>query len=66
MARTYHLSQIPGFARKIRAVIDWTISLPFRRDVADVGSFDRPRPLTSEVYEHGGSHRPLNAADPDA
>jgi NADH dehydrogenase len=59
MARTYHLSQIPGFARKIRAVIDWTVSLPFPRDVADVGSFERPRELTSEVFEFGGSHRPL-------
>jgi NADH:ubiquinone reductase (H+-translocating) len=45
LARTYHMSQIPGAARKARAVIDWTASLPFRRDVAEVGSIGHPRPL---------------------
>jgi NADH dehydrogenase len=45
MARTYHMSQIPGVARKVRAVIDWTASLPFRRDLAEVGSIGHPRPL---------------------
>jgi NADH:ubiquinone reductase (H+-translocating) len=59
MARTYHLSQIPGAMRKLRAVIDWTVSLPFKRDLAEVGSIGHPRPLRSEVYESGGSHRPV-------
>ena len=59
MARTYHLSQIPGLFRKVRAVIDWTVSLPFARDIAEVGSIGHPRPLRREVYESGGSHRPL-------
>lgn len=45
MARTYHVSQIPGFSRKLRAVIDWTVSLPFGRDVAEVGSIGHPRRL---------------------
>jgi NADH dehydrogenase len=45
MARTYHMSQIPGVARKVRAVIDWTASLPFRRDLAEVGSIGHPRRL---------------------
>jgi NADH dehydrogenase len=63
MARTYHLSQIPGLFRKVRAVIDWTVSLPFARDTAEVGSIGHPRPLRSEVYEAGGSHRPLAIAD---
>ncbi|MCB0877084.1 MAG: NAD(P)/FAD-dependent oxidoreductase [Solirubrobacterales bacterium] len=58
-ARTYHVSQIPGAARKLRAVADWTIGLPFRRDTAEVGSIGHPRPLRDEVYERGGSHRPL-------
>jgi NADH:quinone reductase (non-electrogenic) len=62
MARTYHLSQIPGAFRKLRAVIDWTVSLPFQRDLSEVGSIGHPRPLRSEVYEAGGSHRPLDAA----
>ena len=45
MARTYHMSQIPGIARKVRAVIDWTASLPFRRDLAEVGSIGHPQRL---------------------
>jgi len=58
-ARTYHVSQMPGFTRKLRAVADWTIGLPFRRDTAEVGSIGHPRPLTDAAYERGGSHRPL-------
>jgi len=49
MARTYHMSQIPGVARKARAVIDWTASLPFRRDLAEVGSIGHPRPLQATM-----------------
>ena len=45
MARTYHMSQIPGAARKARAVIDWTASLPFRRDISEVGSIGHPKTL---------------------
>ena len=59
MARTYHVSQIPGAARKIRAVADWTVGLPFRRDVAEVGSIGHPRPLRAEEYALGGTHRPV-------
>ncbi len=59
MARTYHLSQIPGAARKVRAVVDWTVGLPFRRDIAEVGSIGHPRPLRAEEYARGGTHRPV-------
>ena len=59
MARTYHMSQVPGIARKIRAVADWTVGLPFRRDVAEVGSIGHPHPLKDEVYARGGTHRPV-------
>ncbi len=45
LARTYHMSQIPGAARKARAVLDWTASLPFRRDISEVGSIGHPKPL---------------------
>jgi len=60
LARSYHMSQIPGTARKIRAVADWTIGLPFPRDVAEVGSIGHPRPLRDEVYARGGTHRPVD------
>jgi NADH dehydrogenase len=45
MARTYHMSQIPGSARKVRAVLDWTAGLPFRRDLSEVGSIGHPKSL---------------------
>jgi NADH dehydrogenase len=59
LTRTYHLSQIPGGVRKLRAAIDWTVGLPFNRDISEVGSIGHPRPLRAEVYERGGSHRPV-------
>jgi len=58
LARTYHMSQIPGLARKVRAVADWTIGLPFARDTAEVGSIGHPRPLRDQAYARGGTHRP--------
>jgi NADH dehydrogenase len=45
LARSYHMSQIPGPARKARAVLDWTASLPFRRDISEVGSIGHRKPL---------------------
>jgi NADH dehydrogenase len=56
-ARTYHVSQIPGTARKVRAVMDWTVGLPFKRDIAEVGSIGHPRPLRADAYERAGTHR---------
>ena len=50
MARTYHVSQIPGLRRKFRAVVDWTVSLPFSRDVAEVGSIGHPRRLAAAGF----------------
>ena len=57
LARTYHISQIPGTARKVRAVMDWTVGLPFTRDIAEVGSIGQPRPLSADAYERSGTHR---------
>jgi len=54
MARTYHMSQIPGAARKTRAVIDWTASLPFRRDISEVGSIGHPERLPSSFVPGSG------------
>ncbi len=58
-ARTYHVAQMPGVARKLRAVADWTVGLPFRRDTAEVGSIGHPHPLSDDTYRQGGTHRPL-------
>jgi NADH:ubiquinone reductase (H+-translocating) len=50
LARTYHMSQIPGTMRKVRAVADWTIGLPFRRDIAEVGTIGHPQPLGTDRH----------------
>jgi NADH:ubiquinone reductase (H+-translocating) len=34
-ARSYHLMAIPGIARRIRLMLDWTVELFFRRDSAE-------------------------------
>jgi NADH dehydrogenase len=45
LARSYHMSQIPGTARKVHAILDWTAGLPFKRDIAEVGEIGRPKRL---------------------
>jgi NADH:ubiquinone reductase (H+-translocating) len=45
LARSYHMSQIPGTARKVRAVLDWTAGLPFERDISELGSIGHRKPL---------------------
>lgn len=64
MARTYHMSQIPGVARKTRAVIDWTASLPFRRDISEVGSIGHPKRLdaTMDPWDSSTSSSPSSSA----
>jgi NADH:ubiquinone reductase (H+-translocating) len=42
VARTYHLLQLPTLNRKVRVVLDWTLSLFFPRDVAALGSLYDP------------------------
>jgi NADH dehydrogenase len=41
--RSYHVSRIPTFNRKVRVIVDWTVALFFRRDVVQLGSLQRPR-----------------------
>ena len=45
VTRTYHLYQLPLFSRKLRVVIDWTVALFFRRDIAELGMLGHPRKL---------------------
>ena len=42
VTRTYHLYQLPLLSRKLRVVADWTTSLMFRRDIAELGSLGHP------------------------
>jgi NADH dehydrogenase len=48
VTRTYHLYQLPLLSRKLRVVTDWTTSLFFRRDIAELGMLGHPQPLGDE------------------
>ena len=43
MHRTYHVAQMPTLNRKVRVVLDWTLSLFFRRELVALGSLHDPR-----------------------
>ncbi|GAA0964673.1 NAD(P)/FAD-dependent oxidoreductase [Actinocorallia libanotica] len=43
MHRTYHLSRVPTFNRKVRVVADWTLALFFKRETISLGSIEQPR-----------------------
>jgi NADH dehydrogenase len=43
--RSYHLYQLPLLSRKLRVVVDWTVALFFRRDIAELGMLGHPRRL---------------------
>jgi NADH dehydrogenase len=43
MHRTYHLSRVPTFNRKVRVLADWTAALFFPREVVSLGQLQTPR-----------------------
>jgi NADH:ubiquinone reductase (H+-translocating) len=45
VTRTYHLYQLPLVSRKLRVVTDWTTSLFFRRDIAELSMLGHPNRL---------------------
>jgi NADH dehydrogenase len=45
ITRTYHLYQLPLASRKLRVVADWTTSLFFRRDIAELSMLGHPKGL---------------------
>lgn len=49
LARTYHLANMPGTKRKLRLVVDWTVSLLFSRDTSELGQLGHP----PELERHG-------------
>jgi NADH dehydrogenase len=48
VTRTYHLYQLPLLTRKLRVVVDWTVALFFRRDIAELGVLAHPTRLGDE------------------
>ena len=47
LTRTYHLSRMPGFGRRLRLVADWTVGLLFGRDSSELGQLGHPAQLGS-------------------
>ena len=45
VARSYHMSQMPGNARRVRLIVDWTVELMFGRAAAELGQLGHPPPL---------------------
>ncbi|ACY97257.1 MULTISPECIES: NAD(P)/FAD-dependent oxidoreductase [Thermomonospora] len=41
--RTYHVSRVPTFNRKVRVLADWTLALIFKRETVSLGSIEQPR-----------------------
>jgi len=54
MHRTYHMSRIPSFNRKVRVLADWTLAFLLKREVISLGQLHEPR----EEFVH------VAAADP--
>jgi len=52
-ARTYHLALMPGTARRVRLVTDWTVGLLFGRDSSDLGQLGHPASLGSYLERDG-------------
>jgi len=62
LARTYHLANMPGTKRKLRLVVDWTVSLLFSRDTSELGQLGHP----PELEEHAPAPAPAVADVPAA
>lgn len=48
MGRSYHLLMMPGLARKVRVVADWTTAMLFPRDLSQLGALGRRTPLVDD------------------
>jgi NADH dehydrogenase len=49
--RTYHLLYMPTWGRRVRIALDWTVALLFPRDIAQLGSLERPRESFERSFE---------------
>ncbi|WP_327362336.1 NAD(P)/FAD-dependent oxidoreductase [Streptomyces sp. NBC_01296] len=58
MHRTYHLSRIPTFNRKMRVLAEWTLSGLFKREIVSLGSLEHPRAEFELAAGHGHRHTP--------
>ncbi|MFD3721669.1 NAD(P)/FAD-dependent oxidoreductase [Streptomyces sp. NPDC058674] len=63
MHRTYHLSRVPTFNRKMRVLAEWTLSGLFKREIVSLGSLEHPR-AEFELAAGGGPKPPPPATAP--
>jgi NADH dehydrogenase len=52
MWRTIYLMKLPGFYRRLRVIVDWTVSLFFPRDITTISAAKTER-VAREHYEPG-------------
>jgi NADH dehydrogenase len=52
MHRSYHVSRIPSFNRKVRVVADWTLAFVFKRETVALGQLHAPREEFTHVTPH--------------
>ncbi|TDU77385.1 NAD(P)/FAD-dependent oxidoreductase [Streptomyces sp. KS 21] len=64
MHRTYHLSRIPTFNRKMRVLAEWTLSGLFKREIVSLGSLEHPR-AEFELAAGLGHRHPLPPPAPN-
>ncbi|MCB5170121.1 NAD(P)/FAD-dependent oxidoreductase [Streptomyces bambusae] len=57
MHRTYHLSRVPTFNRKMRVLAEWTLAGLFKREIVSLGSLEHPR-AEFEMAAGGGPKQP--------
>ena len=51
--RSYHLAYMPTFQRKLRIAMGWSVALLFPRDIAQLGSLERPREMFERSFLQG-------------
>jgi len=49
MHRSYHVSRIPSWNRRLRVVVDWTLALFLKREVVSMGELHAPREPFTDV-----------------
>jgi NADH dehydrogenase len=50
LRRAYYLGRMPSTERRLRLAVDWTVGLPFQRDVAQLGGEQHPdQPLAQHA-----------------
>ena len=50
-ARLYHLAMIPGWSRRVRLLVDWTVGTVFGRGSADLGQLGHPPRLAAAAAD---------------